>query len=139
MHWQIHHFQLWILAKLQTWFRSFDLGLACFTATRDNSYPYDEFFNLHLTTITDSYNPLLELCLKQKRFETYVFVFSMKNMNFVSRDQLLKNNIRIIHECEVRIKKIRPRVTVWHYEAVPSDAKQWSRGKDFSIRTEQPW
>ena len=51
-----------------------------------NSYLHDEIFNPHLTTITDSYNPLLELHLKQKRFEKYVFVFSMKNMNFVSRD-----------------------------------------------------
>ena len=46
------------------------------TATRDNcsasldkprdpnSYPRGEIFNLHLTIITDSYNPLQELCLK---------------------------------------------------------------------------
>ena len=39
-----------------------------------NSYPRDEIFNPHLTTITDSYNPLLELCLKQKRYgNTYFF------------------------------------------------------------------
>ena len=35
--------------------------------------------------------------------------------------------------------KIRPRVTVWHHEALPSDAKQWSRGTDFYIRTKQLW
>ena len=39
-----------------------------------NTYTRDEIFNLHLTTIKDSYNPLPELCLKQKRFEKYVFV-----------------------------------------------------------------
>ena len=32
-------------------------------------------------------------------------------------------------------RKICPRVTVWHHKAVPSDAKQWSRGTDFSIHT----
>ena len=36
-------------------------------------------------------------------------------------------------------RKFRPRVTVWHHEVLPSDAKKWSRGTDFSIRTKQPW
>ena len=31
--------------------------------------------------------------------------------------------IRILHECEVLIEKSVPRVTVWHREAPPSDAK----------------
>ena len=31
--------------------------------------------------------------------------------------------IRILHECEVLIEKSVPRVTVWHHEALPSDAK----------------
>ena len=33
-------------------------------------------------------------------------------------------NIRILHWCEVRIENSVPRVTVWHHEALPSDAKQ---------------
>ena len=33
-------------------------------------------------------------------------------------------NIRICHECEVRMDKSVPRGTVWHHEALPSDAKQ---------------
>ena len=45
-------------------------------------------------------------------------------------------NIRILHECEVRIENSVPRVTVWHHEALPSDAKQWTRGTEFSIHTE---
>ena len=36
-------------------------------------------------------------------------------------------------------RKIRLRVTVWRHKALPSDAKQWSRGMDFFIRTKQPW
>ena len=36
-------------------------------------------------------------------------------------------------------RKIRTRDTDWHHEALPSDAKQWSRGTGFSIRTKQPW
>ena len=32
-------------------------------------------------------------------------------------------NIRIFHEFEVLIEKSVPRVTVWHHEAPPSDAK----------------
>ena len=40
--------------------------------------------------------------------------------------------IRILHGCEVRIENSVPRVTVWHHEAMPSDAKQWSRGTEFS-------
>ena len=32
-------------------------------------------------------------------------------------------------------RKIRPRVTVWH--CLLSDAKQWSRGTDISVRTKQ--
>ena len=48
----------------------------------------------------------------------------------------LCKNIRILHMCEVRIEKSVPRVTVWHHEALPSDAKQWSRGTEFFIRTE---
>ena len=58
-----------------------------------NSCPRDEIVNPHLTTTTGSYNPLLELSLKQNPFEKYVFVFSMKNMDFVSEDQLLKKNV----------------------------------------------
>ena len=38
-------------------------------------------------------------------------------------------NIRICHECEVWIDKSVPRVTVWHHEALPSDAKQWPEGQ----------
>ena len=37
--------------------------------------------------------------------------------------------IRICHECEVWIDKSVPRVTVWHHEALPSDAKQWPEGQ----------
>ena len=44
--------------------------------------------------------------------------------------------IRILHWREVQIKYSVPRVTIWHHEAVPSDAKQWSRGTEFSISTE---
>ena len=44
--------------------------------------------------------------------------------------------IRILHECEVWIENSVPRITVWHHEAVPSDAKQWSWGTEFSVRTE---
>ena len=32
--------------------------------------------------------------------------------------------IRMLHGCEVRIENSVPRVTVWHHEAVSSDAKQ---------------
>ena len=32
-------------------------------------------------------------------------------------------NIRILHGCEVRIENSIPRVTVWHHEALPSDAQ----------------
>ena len=45
------------------------------------------------------------------------------------------DNIRILHWCEVRIENSVPRVTVWHHKALPSDAKQWSRGTEFSVRT----
>ena len=31
--------------------------------------------------------------------------------------------IRILHKCEVLIEKSVPKVTVWHHEALPSDAK----------------
>ena len=65
------------------------------------SYPRDEIFSPHLTAITDSYNPLLELCLKYKRFEKYVFVFNMKNMHFVSRDQLLKKNVLLKQDMQL--------------------------------------
>ena len=34
----------------------------------------------------------------------------------------LPNNIRILYGYEVRIENSVPRVTVWHHEAVPSDA-----------------
>ena len=34
-------------------------------------------------------------------------------------------------------RKIRPRITVWHHEALPSDIKQWSQGTDFSIRNKK--
>ena len=30
-------------------------------------------------------------------------------------------------------RKVCLRVTVWHHEAVPRDAKQWSRGTDFFV------
>ena len=43
-------------------------------------------------------------------------------------------SIRILHECEVLIEKSVPRVTVWHHEALPSDAKL-TRGKDLLIST----
>ena len=36
-------------------------------------------------------------------------------------------------------RKIRPRVTVKHHEASPSNAKQWTQGTGFSIHTKQPW
>ena len=36
----------------------------------------------------------------------------------------LSEGIRILHACEVRIENSVLRVTVWHHEAVPSDAKQ---------------
>ena len=32
--------------------------------------------------------------------------------------------IRILHGREVQIENSVPRVTIWHHEAVPSDAKQ---------------
>ena len=47
------------------------------------------------------------------------------------------DNIRILHGCAVRIENSVQRVTVWHPEAMPSDAKQLSRGTEFSIRTER--
>ena len=34
------------------------------------------------------------------------------------------NNIRILRECEVRIENSVLKVTVWHHEALPNDAKQ---------------
>ena len=37
--------------------------------------------------------------------------------------------IRILHECEVLIEKSVPRVTVWHHEALPGDAKLWPEGQ----------
>ena len=37
--------------------------------------------------------------------------------------------IRICNEWEVWIDKSVPRVTVWHHEALPSDAKQWPEGQ----------
>ena len=49
---------------------------------------------------------------------------------------LIGEIIRILHGCEVRIENSVPRVTVWHQEALLSDAKQGSRGTEFSIRTE---
>ena len=45
------------------------------------------------------------------------------------------NIIRILHQCEVRIENSIWRVKVWHHEALPSDAKHWSRGMEFSIST----
>ena len=36
-------------------------------------------------------------------------------------------------------RKILSRVTVWHYEAMPSYAKQWFRGTYFSVCIKQPW
>ena len=38
-------------------------------------------------------------------------------------------NIRILHECEELIEKSVPRVTVWHHEAPPSDAKRDPRDR----------
>ena len=35
--------------------------------------------------------------------------------------------IRIFYECEVLIEKSVTRVTVWHHEALPSDAKLYPR------------
>ena len=32
--------------------------------------------------------------------------------------------MNLIHWCEVPVEKSVPRVTVWHHEALPSDAKQ---------------
>ena len=49
---------------------------------------------------------------------------------------LVCKNIRILHRYEIRIENSVPRVTVCHHEALPSDAKQWSRGTEFSVRTE---
>ena len=40
-----------------------------------------------------------------------------------SKDEIPRLIIRILHECEVLIEKSVPRVTVWHHEAPPSDAK----------------
>ena len=40
--------------------------------------------------------------------------------------------IRIFHGCEMRIEKSVLRSTVWHHEALPNDAKQLTRGTDFS-------
>ena len=51
------------------------------------------------------------------------------SLSFESADQIKRvydNNLRIIrilHECEVLIEKSVPRVTVWHHEAPPCDAK----------------
>ena len=39
--------------------------------------------------------------------------------------------IKIFHECEVLIEKYVLRVTVWHHEAPPSDAKLWPEGQIF--------
>ena len=38
-------------------------------------------------------------------------------------DRPLFKNIRILHECEVLIENSVIRVTVWHHEAPPNDAK----------------
>ena len=43
--------------------------------------------------------------------------------------ELQGQNIRIFHECEVRIEKSVTRVTVWLHVALPIDAKQYPRGK----------
>ena len=40
------------------------------------------------------------------------------------------NILLILHGCEVRIDNSIPKVTAWHHEAVPSDAKQRSRGTE---------
>ena len=36
----------------------------------------------------------------------------------------MSEHIRMLHGCEVRIENSVPRVSVWHHEALPSDAKQ---------------
>ena len=46
-----------------------------------------------------------------------------------NRPQDSQKNIRIWHECEVRMDKSVPRVTVWHREALSSDAKQIPEGQ----------
>ena len=38
--------------------------------------------------------------------------------------QSFEHLIRILHGSEVRIRNSTPRVTVWHHEALLSDAKQ---------------
>ena len=40
----------------------------------------------------------------------------------------MQSKIIIFHGYEVGIEKICLRVTVWHHEALPRDAKQWTRG-----------
>ena len=40
-----------------------------------------------------------------------------------------RQNKRIFHECEVLIEKSVSRVTVWHHEALPSDAKLYPRDR----------
>ena len=40
--------------------------------------------------------------------------------DFISQCEI----IRILHGCEVGIEHSVPRITAWHHEAVPSDAKR---------------
>ena len=67
-----------------------------------------------------------------------VFVISLKTTISRSARQLSsalhlhqKDNIRILHGYEVRIENSVPKVTVWHHEALPINAKQCPEGRNF--------
>ena len=70
----------------------------------------------------------------------YIFVLSMQ-VNIWNKKRPTCNsvcpyqdNIRIFHGCSLLIEKSVPRITVWHHDALPSDAEQI-----FSIFAEHPW
>ena len=55
--------------------------------------------------------------------------------NFVWKLQVRYDNIRILHGYEGRIENSVPRVTVWHHEALPSDAVIPKDGISYPHRT----
>ena len=65
-----------------------------------------------------------------------IYVFGTDSMTKLRKPRSEYKNLSWVWGAD---RKIRPRVTVWHHEAVPSDAKRWSRGTDFSVRAKIPW
>ena len=57
-------------------------------------------------------------------FHLKIIIFSaVKNCSTLHYIEMNDKIIRILHYCLVRIEKSAPRVTVWHHEALPSDAQ----------------